>query len=210
MKRISTEIVRRTGDGLIPQSAVLLVDVPVPIIEEAELRWAGLRVEAAQRLHLAGKPVPEHWRWDWRRKTAKLELLNYRCFGIECDEDIQGLMMVSTFGHVSRLGADKQRPLVYIDYLESAPWNVKEMSDGPTRFGAVGVRLFEAAVRLSLDEEFSGRVGLHALPQAISFYEHTCGMAAGNRDPDYEDLYWYELSRAAAQDFLGGQDNAAQ
>jgi len=48
---------------------------------------------------------------------------------------------------------------VYIDYVESAPWNIKKLMTAlgqPQRFRAVGTRLFEAAVLQSQEEGFRG------------------------------------------------------
>ncbi len=93
------------------------------------------------------------------------------------------------------------KTLLYIDYLESAPWNVRPFTQEP-RFGAVGARLVWAAVELSLAEGFEGRVGLHSLPQAESFYEGFCGMTKLGEDPDYESLNYFEFSREGALAFL--------
>jgi len=46
-----------------------------------------------------------------------------------------------------------------------------------------------------------GRVGLHALPQAEEFYRK-CGMTPIFRDPQHEDLVYYEFTKNQAQLFL--------
>ena len=60
------------------------------------------------------------------------------------------------------------KPIVYVEYLESAPWNQPWHAE--RRLGGVGTSLLHQAVALSDEEEFSGRVGLHALPNSESFY----------------------------------------
>jgi hypothetical protein len=65
------------------------------------------------------------------------------------------------------------------------------LTDTP-RFGGIGVRLIEAAVRLSIDEGFQGRVGLHSLPQAEAFYRGPCRMACLGADASYQGLPYYE------------------
>jgi hypothetical protein len=65
--------------------------------------------------------------------------------------------------------------------------------------------LIEAAIRFSLNEGFDGRVGLHSLPQAESFYENVCGMTRGELDPLYEGLRWFELTSTNAKKFLGNK-----
>ena len=79
-----------------------------------------------------------------------------------------------------------------MDYLEVAPWNVKLISEAlghPPRLRAVGSRLIEAAVRLSIDEGFKGRLGLHSLPESEAFiYTPVCGMTPFGKDAQKEDL----------------------
>jgi hypothetical protein len=65
--------------------------------------------------------------------------------------------------------AGRRQAALYIDFLENAPWNVRPLTDEPL-FGGVGMVLMRAAVTLSVDEGFHGRVGLHSLRQAEEFY----------------------------------------
>ncbi len=91
---------------------------------------------------------------------------------------------------------------MYVKYLESAPWNVEAFTPNP-RYGAIGTRLLEAAVRLSLKEQFGGRIGLHALPnQRTEGYYHRRGFPRRGVDAQMEDLPYYELSAVAALAFL--------
>ena len=70
------------------------------------------------------------------------------------------------------------------------------------RFGGIGIRLIQAAVRLSRDEEMGGRIGLHSLPQAEVFYRDTCGMTSLGRDPDCDDLLYFEMTCEQVDQFL--------
>lgn len=200
MKRIPTSLILRASNE--PVTASLVEGVTGEMLEQAELDWAALRIESARRLQAAGHEVPQHWHWDWRRKSAKINLLAYRCFGIECAGEMQGLMLVNLTNHVSRMDGQQGKPLVYVDYIETAPWNVKDLMPEPPRYSSVGVRLIEAAIRCSLEEGFGGRIGLHALPQAERFYEKTCEMTRGEIDRQYENLFWFELTAANAKKFL--------
>ena len=97
--------------------------------------------------------------------------------------------------------------MVYVDYLEVAPWNIKplmEVLGRKPQFQGVGTRLLEAAVRLSEDEGFKGRVGLHSLGTSEGFYLQSCKMLAGERDPQKQDLLWCEFTPERAQQFLTG------
>lgn len=179
----------------------MIHDLDGDAVNKVEEAWSGTRIAGAARLQQAGLMVPEHWHWDWRRKSAKLKLLAFRCFGIECHDEIQGLMMTSTAKYAAKLDPDAGKPLVYIEYLEAAPWNINPIVEEP-RYGGVGIRLFEAAVHFSQAEGFHGRVGLHSLPQANKFYETTCGMTSLGQDPHVQDLVYFELTRHQAEQFL--------
>jgi hypothetical protein len=192
-------------------SATFHEKVGVKQLIEAEQQWKPFRIAAKQRLLDAGKTEKEvkscllqHSHWDWALKSQSLEddLLALQAFGIELGGKWQGLALAEVFSmHSAHLAPDQGKPLVYIEFLESAPWNQKNMVDEP-RYGSIGWRLIEAAIRLSISEGFKGRVGLYALPQADAFYRK-CGMVwvegcvkCGMR--------LFELTQEAAKAFLEG------
>lgn len=169
--------------------------------------WKPARDKAVERMRRGGVPMhqfPQHAHWDWSAKADLLRLLATRAFAIECDDEWQGAMMTSTAGHFARLDPDRGKPLVYVKYLESAPWNLARLVSAP-RFGAIGTRLIEAAVRLSVDENFRGRIALRSLPNpdTRSFYNR-CGMVCLGEDPQVEHLPYYEMTRDGATQFLTG------
>ena len=123
--------------------ARLYDDVTPQQLAEAEAKWKFLRYQAVLDLLKAGAPrerIPENWHWDWAAKVARAGAVGVRIFGIECEGEWQGLMMTTTVGFVARLAPDVGQELVYVKYVESAPWNLKAMTPTP-RFSAVGVRL---------------------------------------------------------------------
>ncbi|MCY4230926.1 MAG: hypothetical protein OXF26_08660 [Alphaproteobacteria bacterium] len=63
-------------------------------------------------------------------------------------------------------------------------------------------RLRRAAVALSEELKFHGRIELHSLPQANGFYANTCGMTDLGTDPDHEGLRYFEMSPENAQAFI--------
>jgi hypothetical protein len=200
MKRIPTSLISKATSE--PVTAYLVEAINRDLLVNTELAWATLRIEGAKRIHADGGDVPQHWHWNWSNKSSKIDLLAYRCFGIECDNEMQGLMLVNTTNFASRMESQRGKPMVYVDYIEAAPWNVKELTAEP-RYGGVGIRLIEAAIRYSLTEKFGGRIGLHSLPQSEHFYEKTCGMTRGEIDQRVEGLRWFELTAANAKKFLG-------
>jgi hypothetical protein len=68
-------------------------------------------------------------------------------------------------------------------------------------YKGVGHLLLAAAINLSFNEEFSGRVGLHALPQAESWYRDVCKMT--DLGPDGTKMRYFEMTEAQARAFLG-------
>jgi GNAT superfamily N-acetyltransferase len=161
-----------------------------------------LEAEKARAL-AAGRPFPhlEHAHWEWGVKVKESShLLSCPTLAIECDGEAQGLMLLKTDGHFSKLPSEADKPLVYVTYLAAAPWNLRGVVEQPRLFG-VGLILLNAAVQWSLDAEFKGRIGLHSLPQAEGFYERQ-GFECLGVDPEKEDLKYYELSPEAASEFI--------
>ena len=66
---------------------------------------------------------PQSLHWDWRRKAPALQLLEASGFGIVSEQQWQGVMLTKTASYTASLPPDKGKLLVYVDFLESAPWN---------------------------------------------------------------------------------------
>jgi GNAT superfamily N-acetyltransferase len=198
-------------------SAVYLLDAATGLSVEAELRdaiedaqlvdwqtkWQPALIAVLQELARQGVPPgqwPQSWHWDWRQKTARVQgLLAFRGFCIVAQGVTQGLAQVD-LTKPARATIQAGKPLVYIDYLEVAPWNRPELGKAP-RLRGVGSALLSAAVALSFDEGFRGRTGLHSLPQADDFYRR-CGMTELGPDPAYQNLRYFEMTADQARAFL--------
>ena len=171
-----------------------------------EREWSPIRVQIFNELLSCGVPRaawPQSLHWDWLQKASELRLLEATGFAVLCDRAWQGAMLTKTASQPARLKEDRGKPLVYIDYLETAPWNWRVRPIGQEgRYKAVGSVLFRAAVAQSYKEGFQGRVGLHALSQAEVFYQRDCGMTPLGSDRRKEDLRYFEFSRAQAKVFL--------
>jgi hypothetical protein len=163
-----------------------------------------LRATPAER-----REYPQSLHWDWSRKVGDLKLLEARGFGVFCEGQWQGAMLTKTATHVAQLAAAKGKPLVYIDYVESAPWNWSVPAIGQNgRFRGVGSVLMRQAVLQSFDEDFKGRVGLHALPSAERFYAGACRMTAIGHDPTKQNLMYFELPAEEAERFVDDEGGA--
>ncbi len=203
MNRIQTSLLERSTQQIV--EATLVTELTVDAVCKIEATWSETRIESARRLHQSGNLVPEHWHWDWSKKAQKLKFLAYQCMAIECSGTVQGLIMTSTTRFLARLEPDVGKPLLYVEYLEAAPWNVKPIVESP-RYAGVGIRLIEAALHLSNEEGFHGRLGLHSLPQAESFYGDRCHMLSLGPDSSCQDLPYYEMTRTQATEFLAEEE----
>jgi hypothetical protein len=127
-------------------------------------------------------------------------LLAFKGFSVSAQGETQGLAQVDLTKSAREANASG-KPLVYLDYLEVAPWNRPELGFTP-RLRGVGTALVTAAVALSEEEGFKGRIGLHSLPQADDFYRRRCGMTDLGPDAAYQNLRYFEMTAAQARAFL--------
>ena len=195
-----------------PVTASLRNDLNALDLVEAETLWSPVRfrsIAAMLRKGVKAKDIPQHHHWNWWLKAGELRHIDTEVFGIWHPDCWQGLMMItSSVLRRTRMEGQVGKELVYVKYLESAPWNVTAFT-GPLgelpKFGAVGTRLLEVAVRRSLAHGFHGRIGLHALPnpETEGFYLRR-GMKPLGVDSAAENLPYYEYSEEAAQAFLKG------
>ena len=188
-----------------PEAAELWDAITEQQLADWEGEWVPELFKALQRLRRTGverRHWPQNRHWDWRRKTEALQgILANPGFSIVCDGLTQGMMIVDTAMKRCRIDSQKGKHLVYVEFAESAPWNRKELFD-PPRYRGVGSILIRAAIALSENLEFHGRIGLHSLPQANSFYAKTCGMADLGADPSYENLHYFEMTPERARAFV--------
>ena len=178
-------------------------------LKDWETRWRPVIEATAKRL--AGQNVPRsQWpqstHWDWRQKIEDMKgLLSGAAFCIEYESVTQGLIALNTTKGRARIEQQKGQHLVYVEYLEAAPWNRGEHVAKP-RFRGVGSILMRAAIALSQAEGFRGRLGLHALPQSHVFYADKCGMTDLGPDPKYQNLNYFEMTVEQAEGFLHGKE----
>jgi hypothetical protein len=199
-------------------STIYLFDTAAGAAAEAELRdaieakqladwrvhWQPALTAVLQELHRRGVPPaqwPQSWHWDWPAKAAQVQgLIAFRGCCVVCEDLTQGLMRVD-LTKSAREPTQAGKALVYIDYLEVAPWNRPDIGQAP-RLKGVGMALMTAAVEISLAEGFKGRIGLHSLPQADAFYRDRCGMTDLGPDPSAQNLRYFEMTVAQATAFL--------
>lgn len=199
--------------GGVEVAAVIHDLLTLDALFSAEEQWClerirVLRALADAGLHDSKAGWPQSVHWSWARKAAscvpsRLDAFgDVRLFGVEAIGQWQALLYAISEGYGTRLGI-KNRPLVYVDFIEAAPWNWDIDALGKVgRFRGAGLQLMELAVRWSVSLGYEGRVGLHALAQAETFYRDRCRMQNLGPDARYYDLCYFELTEANAKLFL--------
>lgn len=140
-----------------------------------------------------------HWLWP-EKIAAGAGQIAFASFAVMADDMTQGMMFVNLVKHC-RLEEQKGKPLAYVHLVSSAPWNRPALVAKP-RFKGVGQALIGAAVSLSIEEGFKGRIGLHSLPQSTSWYRDKCKMTDLGPDPRVVGMHYFEMTEAQATAFL--------
>lgn len=124
------------------------------------------------------------------------------CFAFCLDRSVgtsgaEALMLV-TIGHVVKCDKRARPPLVYVNFLEVAPWN---RPSAPARqFSGLGPILLRIACDLSVQRGYEGRVGLHSVAAAETFYRRM-GFRSFDCPSEYNELY-FELDASGARALL--------
>jgi hypothetical protein len=165
---------------------------------EIQSKWNLARSSLVSRSLEMGAGPPEHADWDWANKLDNIETGRNTLVVIQCQNDVQGLMSVLTSPQYSEFSGQH---VVYVDYLESAPWNLRIGGNEP-RYLGVGTILIGESIALSHDLGLEGRIGLHSLRQAEPFYRDKCRMTDNGPDAGCEQLAYFEFSSQQAAEFL--------
>ena len=175
----------------------------VDVLLDIESQWVSARQDLRSKLKNLGivqRDWPESLHWDWGRKSVVLafgDADDFRIMGIRRHTIWEAAIVTLCQNHLALVSPDVGKPLVYVDYLEVAPWNWTVEKLQARKFKAAGAALLRAAIEQSYAKEWDGRVGLHALPQATSFYVRQ-GFQFVKNDPSKHNLPYYELSAAEA------------
>ena len=166
----------------------------LPALEAIKKRLSDARVDRSK--------WPQSGHWRWRDKLLDIEgSLSNPSFCVVHADETQGMMILDTLPS-ARLSSQSGKAMVYIDYLEVAPWNRQHLPDDVPRYRTVGSILVRAAIETSLQEGYKGRIGLHSLPQSNSWYANKCGMTDLGPDPDKQNLRYFEMTPEIAQAFI--------
>lgn len=171
---------------------------PTARLADVERTWGPARVLLGAAA-AAANVVLEHGHWDWGNKAGYYRPGWHCLVAVEAEGEVQGLMAAETLLRPSRLAPGGW--VVYVDYVEAAPWNLAVQGVQDPRYGGVGRLLVGEAVRMSTGRTAAGRVGLHSLPRAEDFYRG-CRMTDLGPDPAYNDLVYFEYPAAVTAGWL--------
>lgn len=143
--------------------------------------------EVWQPMLLESEQLDKGWPWKYKLRQAQQEE-RFEAYALEVDSFTHGLLFLETQWH--RSGLPQRFQLVYVQALASAPWNRKALEDPPYLKG-VGTTLLLFARQRSQQLGYQGRVSLHALPDAVGFYE-CLGMPDYGPAPDKDGLIYFE------------------
>jgi GNAT superfamily N-acetyltransferase len=186
--------------------AVTLLDIRTDDLVNATLRmemrqnefrritqdWDRMKMKYREILRENGKTLPPNDTWNWEDKASSTTPDLHRFVGVATADGMQGMMMVAKTPEFSRKPYQQQTPVLYIEYIESAPWNLPEYAGVEARYRGVGSSLLAAAVDISIELGFRGRLALHSLGAARGFYVKS-GFENLGLD-ESENLEWFELS----------------
>ncbi len=175
--RTKVELIRGQ-DSMIVEA--YLVELAQKHVNDYVLQWK-------QQLGLYGQE-DKFWDWEFKLQFIIRRQENREGYAIEYEGETQGLMLIETQLHGSRLKEGKR--LIYVDGVASAPWNRQFIQRQPKLKG-VGTALLVFARTRSIELGYEGRVGLHSLSGAEEFYENQ-GMINLGEDEDYDDLIYFE------------------
>lgn len=182
--------------------ATILDDVTQRHLALTEDGWKLFRDRARKMQSERGMQSPESVDWDWAQKRLEFGPQPVQVIAIERDNESQGLVMLAPHPVASRLSHSPDSLALYVEYLEAAPWNLTDYVGTNARYGLIGTALLRCAVAVSLDRGCSGRLALHSLHGAETFYR-----AKGFEDLGYdqeEHLRYFELSERQAQKLITG------
>jgi hypothetical protein len=188
---------RKSATGMLVEASLLdeVTDRHLALWDGA---WRAVMQQHCSGRALRDKPEDHHWDWKWKANEWR-PMLGYHSFAITCEGELQGLMLASDFKS-ARIQAQFGKPIVYVEFLATAPWNRKEIQT-PPRYIGVGTVMVAAAVEVSWDLGYRGRIGLHSLSKAEEFYRDKCGMTELGKDAGHQGLIYYEMTDNQAEAF---------
>ncbi len=200
MKELVRILNRHTAEIV---AAELFFDVPHSIVVHAQISWNRYRKAYLQHHARASMHPPAHSDWDWDYKFSTSDPMQVRFFAIHRSLTFEGLMMLASEPQASRQNSPDRKCVLYVEFLEAAPWNQPEYAGADARYKGIGIGLLCCAIECSMEAGCGGAIALHSLPAAESFYRR---LHFNDFGFDVAEGYrYFELGAEAAAQFLKGE-----
>lgn len=168
--------------------------------------WERFNLDVMEYIHTN---VPEHEQeataarlqledehWDWLTKTMCYRSPGYEWFFLIADNKPQGACLI----YHPYKSAFSGNEIFYIEYVAVAPWNRANPMQARD-FSGVGSLLIKAAIQYAVSSlKLNHGFCLHALAQAVPYYEKI-GMLA-NRELDKPNLQYFEMLEGDAAKYM--------
>lgn len=156
------QVLCKTVDGHVEQCTVLrLTEDDIALARES---WG---IEFRHRFALGMRDPDEMiWSTGFLLATDGSPLNGYV---ITANNDIQGVIVVDKELRASRVHPSAK--VSYVSYLATAPWN-RDFGSRFGRYRGIGQVLVRQAIAEAVTLGTLGRVGLHSIAPACSFFEH--------------------------------------
>ncbi len=177
--------------------AELRIDVTLADLATASREWQSFRQQAVVP-GIVGNDLPlDSAYWNWLEKGFRQDADDVQFLSVTCMGKSQGLMSLSRATARCRFPESSSENLLYIHYLETAPWNQPVYAGGNVSYKGVGSALLYAAIERSVQAGCGGALGLHSLPEAEGYYRNL-QFLDGGLDEKHENLRYFELDKLQA------------
>ena len=173
-------------------------------VEDWRKIWVPEHFRLIGRILDRGDDIMEHVesaKWNWGKKVYELRVSDNQIGFSLVSQGVTQAMMIIDISKKCKHWLQSNQNLVYIEYIQSAPWNNRQLNDGNVRYGGTGTILMRKAVEFSRNSLWRGRLGLHSLRNSEGFYRKA-GMKELGADANYQGLSYFEMTPHQADIFM--------
>jgi hypothetical protein len=134
--------------------------------------------------------------WDWGAFVSEYPIsgsaktARFGHYSLWVARELQALMILEESGRRHRT-REALLPQIYVEYLSVAPHSRPKIQQ-PRKVTGCGLAMLKWAITLSARKGWQGRVGLHSLPGALTFYRKQ-GFRDLGADPAEEGFHYMEF-----------------
>ena len=195
-QRRPTWIIKRSTQESV--EAVLIEDVTKESVLAVHEEWEPFKQQALKENPSGRRKVARSLPLGLAKKAKNLDLLAFHCFGIEYDQTMQGLMLLSTIYRPGRLAEQKGKLACVHRLPRIRSWNLPQLR--PMRVMERSDRVSWKPRSISARNEGLAGPSLHSLPQSDGFYSHYM-TEFGSDHFEEVSLKYFEMSEKQVEEF---------